>query len=175
MAQQKFWFHGPLLLGSSFPDQPQTHLTKEEARQEVKSLTVSTSPSNSLVENFNSLVKLLRTLCICRSAFKKDLKKIFGREEMALALYAVVKADQMVHFEAELKALSNGESINPKSSIAPLYPFIDNGFKRVGGRLAHGYSVTDDQRFSLLVSHRSKLTTLAINDAHKRTFIVVPQ
>ena len=30
---------------------------------------------------------------------------------MALALYAVVKADQMVHFEAEFKALSNVEFV----------------------------------------------------------------
>ena len=88
---------------------------------------------------------------------------------MALDLYAVVKTDQMVHFEAGFKALSNGESINPKSSIAPLYPFMDNGVIRVGGRLAHGYSMTEDQRFPLLVSHRSKLATLAINDAHLRT------
>ena len=131
-------------MGSSFPDQPQTLLTKEEARQEIKTLTVLTSPSNSLVdlENINSLVKLLRTLCICKVAFKKDLKTIFGREEMALALHAVVKADQMVHFEAEYRALTNGESINPKSSIAPLYPFMDNGIIRVGGRLAHAYSMT---------------------------------
>ena len=88
---------------------------------------------------------------------------------MALALHAVVKADQMVHFEAEYRALANGESINPKSSIAPLYPFMDNGVIRVGGRLAHGYSMTDNQRFPLLMSPRSKLATLAINDAHKRT------
>ena len=140
VAQQKFWFQGPSWLGSSFPDQPQTLLTKEEARQEAKSLTVLTSHSNSLVDldNFNSLVKLLRTLCICEVAFKKDLKAIFGREEMALALHAVVKADQIVHFEAEFKALSIGDSINPKSSIAPLYPFMDNGVIRVGGRLPTG-------------------------------------
>ena len=176
VAQQTFWFQGPSWLGSSFPDQPQTLLTKEEARQEFKTLTVLTSLSNSLedLDNFNSLVKLLRTLCICKVAFKKDLKAILGWEELALALLAVVKADQMVHFEAEFKALSNGESINSiksnrKSSITPLYPFMDNGIIRVGGRLAHGYSMTDDQRFPLLVSHRSKLATLAINDAHKRT------
>ena len=101
VAQQKFSFQG--LTWLAFPDQPQTLLTNEEARQEVKTLTVLTSPSNSLVDldNFNSLVKLLRTLCICKVAFKKDLKTKFGREETALALYAVVKADQMVHFEAE--------------------------------------------------------------------------
>ena len=170
VAQQTFWFQGPSWLGSSFPYQPQTLLTKEEARQEVKTLTVLTSPSNSLVDldNFNSLVKLLITLCICKVAFKKDLLAVFGREEMALALLAVVKADQMVHFEAEFRALTNGQSINPKSSIAPLYPFMDNGVIRVGGRLAHGYSMTDDQRFPLLVEHRSKLATLAINDAHLR-------
>ena len=171
VAHHKFWFQGPSWLGSSFPDQPQTLPLNKEARQEVKSSTASTSPSNSLVdlENFNSLVKVLRTLCICKVAFKRDLKTIFGREELALALYAVVKSDHLVHFEAEFKALSNGESINPKSSIAPLYPFMDNSVFSVGGRLAHGYSLTDDQRFLLLVSHRSKLATLAINDAHKRT------
>ena len=170
VAQQTFWFQGQSWLGSLFPDQPQTLLTKEEARQEVKTLTVLTSPNNSLVEldNFNSLVKLLRTLCICKVAFKKDLKAIFRWGEMALALLAVVKADQIVHFEAEFGALSNGNSINPKNSIAPLYPFMDNGVIRVGGRLAHGYSMTDDQRFPLLVSHRSKLATLASNDAHLR-------
>ena len=89
---------------------------------------------------------------------------------MALALYAGVKADQMVHDKAEFKALSNGESINQpeefKSSIAQ---FMENGVIKIGGRLTHGYSMTDDQRFPLLVSHRSKLVTLAINDAHKRT------
>ena len=174
VAQQTFWFQGLSWLESSFPDQPQTlltKLTKEEARQELKTLTVLTSPSSSLVDldNFKSLVKLLRTLCICKVAFKKDLKAIFGREKMALALLAVVKADQMVHFEAEIRALSNGESINRKNSIASLYPFMDNGVIRVGGGLAHGYSMTDDQRFPLLVSHRSKLATLAINDAHLRT------
>ena len=132
---------------------------------------MSNSPSNALVdlENLNTLVKLLRTLCICKVAFNKDLKTIFGREEMTLALYAVVKADQMLHFEAEFKALSNGESIKTKTSIAALYPFKDNGVIKVGGRLAHGYSMADDQRFPLLVSHRSQLATLAINDAHKRT------
>ena len=54
VAQQKFWFQGPSWLGSSFPDQLQTLLTKEEARQEVKSMTVLTSPSNSLVDLENS-------------------------------------------------------------------------------------------------------------------------
>ena len=72
--------------------------------------------------------------------------------------------------QAEFKALSNGEFINPKSSIAPLYSLKDNGVIRVGDRLAHGYLMTDDQRFPLLVSQRSKLATLAINDAAlKRT------
>ena len=42
VAQRKSWFEEPSWLGSSFPDQPHTLLTKEEARQEVKSLTVLT-------------------------------------------------------------------------------------------------------------------------------------
>ena len=88
-------------------------------------------------------MKLLRTLCICRVTFTKDLKAIFGPEENALK--ALVKTDQMVHFEAEYRALSKSESINRKSTIVPVYPFMDNGVIRVGGRLAHGYSMTDDQ------------------------------
>ena len=54
VAQQKFWFQGPSWLGSSFPDQPQTLLTKEEALQEVKSLTVLTSHTNWLVDVANA-------------------------------------------------------------------------------------------------------------------------
>ena len=57
---------------------------------------------------------------------------------MALALYAVFKADQMVHFETEFKALSNGESINPKSSIAA------NGQRRHQGRRQIGPRVLND-------------------------------
>ena len=34
--------------------------------------------------------------------------------------------------------------------------------------------MTDDQRFPLPVSHRSKLATLAINDAHMRTLYAGP-
>ena len=88
---------------------------------------------------------------------------------MTCALYAVVKADQKVHFDAEFKALSNGEPVNWKSSIAPLYPFMDNGVIKVGGRLAQGYSMSDEQRYPMLLSHKSKLATLAINDAPERT------
>ena len=33
----------------------------------------------------------------------------------------------------------------------------------------HRYSMNDDQRYPLLVSHRNKLATLAINDDHKGT------
>ena len=120
-------------------------------------------------------MRLLRTLCICKVAFKKDLKTIFGREEMALSLYAVVKADQMVHFEAEFKALSNGDSINPKSSISPLYPFMDNGVIRVGGRLAHGYSMTDDQRSLYWCLTEANWPHMQSTMPTNEPFMVVPQ
>ena len=32
VAQQMFWFQGPSWLGSSFPEQPQTLLTKKESK-----------------------------------------------------------------------------------------------------------------------------------------------
>ena len=63
---------------------------------------------------------------------------------MALALHAVVKADQMVHFESEYRAFSNGKSINPKSAKAPLYPFMDNGV--ISGRRQIGPRVLSDVR-----------------------------
>ena len=50
---------------------------------------------------------------------------------MAFAFYAMVEADHVVHFEAEFRALRNGESINPKN------PFMENGVISVGGRLIH--------------------------------------
>ena len=129
----------------------------------------------SRLGQFQLTSEVVKNTVHLQSSIQEDLKTIFGREEMALALYAVVKTDQMVHFEAEFKALSNGESINPKSSIAPLYPFMDNGIIRVGGRLAHGYSMTDDQWFPLLVSHRRKLATLAKTMPTNEPFMVVPQ
>ena len=55
-AQQTFWFVGLSWLGSSFPEQPQTLITREQARQEVISMTVLPSPSISLtdLDNFNA-------------------------------------------------------------------------------------------------------------------------
>ena len=93
VAPPKFCIEGPSWLGSSFPVQLQTLLTKEEARHEVKPLTVLTWPSNLLVEigNFQSPVKFLSTLFIGKVAFKKDLKATCDREEIARALHAVVK------------------------------------------------------------------------------------
>ena len=98
---------------------------------------------------------------ITSPTFEQYIKTIFGSQETACALYAVVQTDQIVHCEAEFKPLSNGESINP---------FLDNGVIKVGGRLVHGCSRSDDQRYLLLVSQRRKLVTLATHDAHKRTF-----
>ena len=63
----------------------------------------------------------------------------------------------------------------PEELNTTLFPIVDNGFIRVGGRLAHRYSMTDNQRFPLLVSHRSKPATLAINNAHMRTLHGGPQ
>ena len=121
-------------------------LTKEEANQEVNSLTLLTPPSRSLVnlDSFNSLVKLLRTKnpVHLQSRVQERSRDDLWSGEMALALLAVVKADQMVRFEADYRTLSNGQFINPRSSIASLYPFMVNGVIRVGGRLAHGYSMT---------------------------------
>ena len=151
-----------------------SNITDSSQKKETKKsnpLTVLNLPSDSLVnfENFNSLVTLLRTLCICIVAFKKDLKAIFCREKKALALHAVIKADQMVHFEVEYRALSNGESINPKTPKAPSTHSWTTASSGSAVDFLHVYPMTDNQRFPLLVSQRSRLATLAIHDAHKRT------
>ena len=83
VAQQKCWFQGPSWLESSLPVQPHSLLTKEESRQEVNSLTVINSPSSLLVclDNLNSQVRVLRTLCFCKVSLKKiSWQPLVGRK-----------------------------------------------------------------------------------------------
>ena len=61
----------PSWLGSSFPEQPQTLLTKEEARQEIKTLTVLTSTSNSLVDLFQFTSQVIKNLVHLQSSIQE--------------------------------------------------------------------------------------------------------
>ena len=59
---------------------------------------------------------LLKKPLLLKSWVSKDLKVVFVREALGCALYAEVKTNRIVNFEADIKFLSIGDYINSKIS-----------------------------------------------------------
>ena len=58
--------------------------------------------------------------------------------------------------------------MKPKSEICKLYPFLDNGFLCVGGRLVHA-RLPEESKFQRLISQNSHLARLVVLNSHQLT------
>lgn len=81
--------------------------------------------------------------------------------ELAEAKIRLVKREQRIYFAAEIKELSAGQTVRPKSSVKTLGAFLDgNGLLRVGGRLHRAKAMQVSSRFPLVLPKKSRFTRL---------------
>ena len=78
-----------------------------------------------------------------------------------------VKREQWLYFGDTLHILSQGKELPKSNKIHDLYPFIEDGMFKVGGRLASSNSLTDQQKYPSIIPSESPLADLLIEHAHR--------
>ena len=78
-----------------------------------------------------------------------------------------IKREQLIHLTDELLTLEQGKELHKSHKIHDLYPFVEDGMMKVGGRLAASNSLTDQQKYPVIIAAESPLSDLLIAQAHK--------
>lgn len=110
---------------------------------------------------------LWRFINNCRST-NKNMGELTAAEEEQ-ALITLIKEEQGVYYQVELKVLQESGQIPKTSQILKLNPILIAGIVRVGGRLENSLC-SEDQKHPIILPDVSHLAKLLIGDAHQLTF-----
>ena len=89
-------------------------------------------------------------------------------DDRSHAVNFICAQEQQVHFASEIKCLVSKKPLPGNSRLLPLYPWLEDGLLKVGGRLAHGDLVSDDMKFPIILPKESCFSTLLVQDVHIR-------
>jgi transposase InsO family protein len=190
LINHPLWWKGPSFLYETDQDcdipvmteAEQEAVQKEERPQIIAAATaIENDFRERMLNRYSSFSKFIRALAwVRRFVFFKILKRknLFGPlspEELRKTLHSVVIKVQLTSFADEVKLLSNGKDLPPKSKILSLNPFLDkDGILRVGGRLRHS-PLPQDQKTPILLPRHHRLTELIITSTHVDQFHAGPQ
>ena len=182
LLASKLWFHGPGWLQLSEEEWKKTAsgvlaIPEEELLERRKSSLVAavSSESDDWCDRFSNYDKLLRITAYymrfircCQRKLDPKHKGILLVSELAQAKIRLVKREQRIYFAAEIKELSAGQTVRPKSSLKTLGAFLDgDGLLRVGGRLHRAKAMQVCSRFPLALPKKSRFTRLMAEYYHR--------
>ncbi|XP_044575228.1 uncharacterized protein LOC123259032 [Cotesia glomerata] len=122
------------------------------------------------------LFPLLRKLSIWHRAidrFKRvpqsSLAYPLTPSDLERAKLTLIKFTQGQYFAREIHTLQDGDDLPKNNSITKLTPFIDHqGVLRVGGRLKNAL-LDPEERHPAILPRQSPLTSILIDDSHRKT------
>ena len=173
--QARLWPHGPEWLTQHENTWPQERIQIQEI-PEMKAPSSSQLSFNltisqwNLLEKYSSLTTLKRVVAYClrfihNAKGKQRLQGALTVTELDLAINRVLQITQARDFSREIDRLTCGETINCKSPLLSLNPFMDQGLLRVGGRLSQS-ELPFSQRHPILLPRNHPIRTLIIRDVH---------
>ncbi|XP_024871917.1 uncharacterized protein LOC112454648 [Temnothorax curvispinosus] len=177
------WWKGPKWLSESQASWPYTEyrstsdIDMEERPGYVMNALVSLPPCWELLRKYSSLTRLLRVTATCRR-FVNCLRKVTQSSPSNYPLTPIeiqqsrdlwVRIVQRTWFHKEIRLLVKGERLPKSNFLNRLTPFIDrDGLLRVGGRLYFA-QIDMEAKHPFILPRRSPLTTLVIEDTHRRS------
>ena len=178
LQSENSWWNGPSWLQSG---QPFTSVTSFKPTiiprncegKNTKNLFCATIVRSFFFEKFSELNKLIRTVAwYYRFFMYLDYMGPFLTGplqcfEVRNATTVLVKLVQQESFPDEIKCIQKGRSVDAKSKLAALSPFMDSlGVIRVGGRLRES-NLSFDQRFPIVLPSSHPFTALLVRHEHK--------
>ncbi|GFT68116.1 hypothetical protein TNCV_5003331 [Trichonephila clavipes] len=188
----KLWWQGPPWLRLETSSWPKAESSCDETSDEVKAEQKSASIFNlfthtsndvihGLLEHYSSLTKIIRIFAYCQR-FIKNCKKIASQEssissshinttsltfsETKTAEETIIRWVQGFYFQEEIQSIKKQISLQPKSPLRSLHPFIDeHGLVRVGGRLQNS-QLRFNSKHPIILPSQHSISELLIKEQH---------
>ncbi|KAI5651819.1 hypothetical protein NE865_00156 [Phthorimaea operculella] len=184
------WWKGPIFLQNreySFDDQsvqlPDDLPELQAASASSKGVVLLTTKEVEFFKHFDKysdINKMTRVMAYimrfchnCRPQNTKNKQNFLSSAELQHALKLIIKHEQEIHFEEEIRSLVKNENI--KGPLKPLHVFRDKmGLVRVGGRLQNS-DLSFDQKHPIILPKASRITELIIHREHLRLLHAGPR
>ncbi|XP_051168523.1 uncharacterized protein LOC127286209 [Leptopilina boulardi] len=171
------WRHGPQWLVQDEDTWPQLELkpcSLPELRKPVSTNVFATVTDTDayFLSRFSSIRTLTRVIAYCRRFCHnaKGFDRLTGELTMAESNEAhdcIIKLIQKREFSQEDNQLSNGNSVNNKSKLLNLDPFLEKGILRVGGRLSNS-DLNFNQKHPIVLPRNHSVTSMIIREQHEK-------
>ncbi|XP_043276054.1 uncharacterized protein [Venturia canescens] len=180
LKDHSLWWTGPpwiLKPMTSWPrqTQPSADLSAHEARQGA-ALFVATPRVEyhwDLIHRYSTLSKLIRVTALCSKVISRLRRQtdspLISRDDMEAAKVFWIKATQAAYFSHELRSLKSNIPLQRTHVFSRLTAFLDHeGVIRVGGRLNLS-TLSPETKHPAILPRHSRLSTLVIDNSHRRT------
>lgn len=191
IINNQLWWKGPkwlLYAQNQWPTEINntfdTNVSEIPEMRTVKPISLTSTVDNSfdLFNRYSSLSKLQRVVSYCfrfinncRKPKKLRKTESLDVEELQFSLYKLIQLVQRQEFSKEYHDLLNSRSVDSKSKILKLNPYLDvNGTIRVGGRLKHS-SFNFEKKHPAILPGRHILAKLIATQEHLRLLHAGPQ
>ncbi|XP_077262598.1 uncharacterized protein LOC143897666 [Temnothorax americanus] len=190
LVNHPLWWRGPSWLRTEsgpWTALPETELPASlpDRRTAVHATATPTEKIDepSELTGCSSLTRLLRRTAWCRRWLRRlprqrtvadsqidfEAPLVLRFSELDDARRGWIRVVQEAAFSGELRAISKGEQLPARSSLAKLNPLRDEqGILRVGGRLRHA-PLAPDAKHPMILPSESHFTRLVIDAHHRRT------
>ena len=178
LVKSSLWWTGPAWLSApedNWPESQPMDIDPPEKRENVQILHSRDSDDELTIidpSNYSSLAKTIRSIAyvlhFVDKVRKKALDKPLEPKNLVLAKFHLCRLDLQTHFPNEYDTLLQNCTLDSKSPLPNLAPFMDTEFMviRVGGRLGQS-QLSADKRFPVLISKKSNLAPLIIHQFHE--------
>lgn len=171
------WWNGPIWLSKTELKIGQLEVaeTTEGVKRSHALIAKCDSEYQDVIRRFSNYDKLGRVLAYCqRFVFNcraRGTDRRFGPvlvSEMRASNDALIKWAQRFDFQEEIQLLEDHKEVSTKSSIISLSPFLSEGILRVRGRIQSD-NMPYARKHPIILAYSNPLTSLIIEDAHKKT------
>ncbi|CAH2241691.1 jg26988 [Pararge aegeria aegeria] len=172
------WLYGPSFLCCNEADWAEDLLISNSTVQNVTEYVATIGkitlclPACPDPERFSSWIRLLKSTCMVLAFVDKLCRKRTGEVDGAMTDRAeklLMRYAQAQSFVEDLEQLKKGKSLDRKSNLLTVSPFLDEqGVLRVGGRIDAAPGIARDMKHPIILDGRHPTARLIIMHYHKK-------
>lgn len=174
LARHELWKNGPRFLWNK--PVIYTKIKDNDTKEEESLKSYVGIVEDSIMEKYSSLNRLIRIVAYCRRFItRRDQTPscAMGNHlkpwELDEALTTCIKLVQGAEFKTEINEIKTHGNVQSSSKLLSLTPYIDEkSLLRVGGRISKSQE-SENFKHPIILPHKSHLTDLIVDDAHKKT------